>query len=307
MSTSTVFEKPISKVSQLINDTGFYVKPSSGIPSSDIASGVIPNVPVQDIQVDNVSILQNGIAGLKYATSSRYGLTQMAKDTDIKAGIALTYSLQPARQHIATFYGLCKAAGVDMANSSNEVGVYTPEAITAIQKMLGVYEAPWELIKEDTFTNVTEADHTITTDSLGQSFALTDFVMWFETPKQSNYAKKGYYGQIHFYLNDTNNIIAPEPGGWEQQADANAHGFVIVGEQHHGMMIVQAMAQTTYTNSGAIRYRYMTIGNMNMERQSGIFPIYEGLGTHECYIPRVIIKSVTGTGHYKLYGRRRAT
>ena len=209
-------------------------------------------------------------------------------------------------QDEAAFLGLALAAGdTTQINSSNNIGEYTDEAKIKIQKMLGIYQAPYELIKEETFTNATEADYLINTDSNGESFAITDFIMWFETPKQSTYSKKGYYGQIHFYLNDTTNIIAPEPGGWEQQAEAAAHGFVIVGEQHHGMMIVQAMAQTTYTNNGAIRYRYMTLSSMNNERQSGIFPIYEGLGTHECYIPKIIIKSVTGTGHYKLYGRRK--
>lgn len=44
MSTSTVFEKPITKVSQLTNDAGYYVKPASGIPSSDLAVGAMPNI-----------------------------------------------------------------------------------------------------------------------------------------------------------------------------------------------------------------------------------------------------------------------
>lgn len=41
-------------------------------------------------------------------------------------------------QNASTFYGLTKAAGVDMKDSSNAVGTYTPEAKGAIQKMLGV-------------------------------------------------------------------------------------------------------------------------------------------------------------------------
>ena len=38
------------------------------------------------------------------------------------------------------FYGLAKAAGSDMKNSSNAVGTYTPEAKSAIRNMLGVTE-----------------------------------------------------------------------------------------------------------------------------------------------------------------------
>jgi len=39
------------------------------------------------------------------------------------------------------FYGLAKAAGVDMKNSENTVGTYTAEAQAAIQAMLGIVSA----------------------------------------------------------------------------------------------------------------------------------------------------------------------
>ena len=39
-----------------------YTKPAGGIPASDLATGVIPSVPVQDVEVDGVSVLNNGVA-----------------------------------------------------------------------------------------------------------------------------------------------------------------------------------------------------------------------------------------------------
>ena len=186
-------------------------------------------------------------------------------------------------------------------------GTLTNAEQVAIQKMLGIYDPPWELIREDTFTNAEEADHVITLDDNNNSFLLTNVIMWFELPKQTTYAKKGYYGQIHFHIYNSNFNLAPEPGGWEQQADTAAHGFVIVAEQKNGMMLMNSMAQTTYTNSGAMRYRYMTLATQSYEANSGIFLVKDITNTDECYIDQVTIKSVTGTGHYKLYGKRKWT
>lgn len=39
-----------------------YEKPQTGIPASDLASGVIPSVPVQDVQSGGSSIVSNGVA-----------------------------------------------------------------------------------------------------------------------------------------------------------------------------------------------------------------------------------------------------
>lgn len=41
-----------------------YQKPQTGIPASDLASGVIPSVPVQDVQVNGTSVLSNGVANI---------------------------------------------------------------------------------------------------------------------------------------------------------------------------------------------------------------------------------------------------
>lgn len=51
-----------AEVTSTNQSLGTYSKPSGGIPASDIASGVIPNVPVQDVTVGGTSVLNNGIA-----------------------------------------------------------------------------------------------------------------------------------------------------------------------------------------------------------------------------------------------------
>ena len=56
----------------------------------------------------------------------------------IKAGTSDNRQISPMRQHEAVFYGLTKAAGVDMSASSNAIGTYTDEAKAAIQDMLDV-------------------------------------------------------------------------------------------------------------------------------------------------------------------------
>lgn len=124
----------------------------------DIAGMV--DTPVDDVQINGTSIVQGGVANIPIAktgsTDASLGLVRVSADyglsisplgrlntTDpsvaqIKAGTATYRKIGPAHQHIAAFYGLTKAAGVDMASSSNPVGTYTDEAKAAIQSMLDV-------------------------------------------------------------------------------------------------------------------------------------------------------------------------
>ena len=134
---------------------GTYSKPSGGIPASDLAAGVIPDVPVQDVQVNGVSVLSDGVANIPYAASnipglmqpsdglqagsSGYGrmMTKPATSAQIKAGIKIYEPLAPSTQHISAFYGLAKAAGdTTQSSSSNAVGTYTDAAKSAISQML---------------------------------------------------------------------------------------------------------------------------------------------------------------------------
>ena len=117
----------------------------------------IEDIPVQDVQVNNVSVVTNGVANVPIASSntpgvvkiqSGYGLTMFdgiacintASSATIKSGAYSLTPITPNRQHEATFYGLAKAAGEDMSASSNAVGTYTDAAKTAIKNMIGVEE-----------------------------------------------------------------------------------------------------------------------------------------------------------------------
>lgn len=129
-----------------------YTKPADGIPATDLASGIIPSVLVQDVQVNgetvinpqgvaNIPLMGIGIPGVaKLAAWS--GITidngvlniQSAGADSIKGGSSAYYPIVPNNQHISTFYGLAKAAGAFMHQSTNPVGTYTDVAKTAIQK-----------------------------------------------------------------------------------------------------------------------------------------------------------------------------
>lgn len=49
-------------VKEFVEGKGYYIKPQTGIPASDLASGVIPTVPVQDVTVGGTSVVSNGTA-----------------------------------------------------------------------------------------------------------------------------------------------------------------------------------------------------------------------------------------------------
>jgi len=109
----------------------------------------IPEVPVQDVRVNDASIVNDGTANVALGsgltsmvnplTNIQTLVVQSANSTRIKNGTELFYPIAPARQHESTFYGLAKAAGdTSQSVSSNTVGTYTNEAKAAIQSMLDV-------------------------------------------------------------------------------------------------------------------------------------------------------------------------
>ena len=112
-----------------------------------------PSVPVQDVQVNGTSILDaQGVANVPVASTDAFGVLKVggglyrnssmklcvdsASTANIKAGTEYLKPVAPNNQHAAAFYGLAKAAGADMASSSNPVGTYTDAAKSAIQTML---------------------------------------------------------------------------------------------------------------------------------------------------------------------------
>ena len=275
---------------------------------------------INDVQVNGTSVVSNGVANVPVASTSElgavydggsygyYGITvandgrlqvTRAEDSNVKAGTQGYRPIVPYNQHSAAFYGLAKASGdTTQSASSNPVGTYTDDAKVAIQKMLGIYEAPWELIREDTVTNATEADIDITVDGNGQPFELTDVILFFETPKQETASAKGSSGQVFFYHGaGSSNRFYTETGAWTQAENGSAHGVYIFFEQKTPIVKISATGQTTSSNRGALNYRY----SESVEKATGIY--YNNTGT-PLGIIRVLISAVTGTGHYKLYGKR---
>lgn len=267
-----------------------------------------------DVQVNGTSVVTNGVANVPVADSSTLGVVKIgdglridnsiletapASDSAIKAGTNSRSPITPNREHSATFYGLAKCAGdSSQSSSSNAVGVYTDSAKVAIQKMLGIYEAPWELIREDTVTNATEADIVITVDGNGNAFELTDVLLQFETPTQETASAKGYYGITWFYYNSSE-YVALESGAWTQAANASPpKGTVYLIENRNGMILGQSTTQAQGGNASAWRSKY----------QAG-FPLGVGVAipSNPIAFNKINIRSVTGTGHYKLYGKRKWT
>ena len=115
------------------------------------------NAPVEDVQIDETSIVSNGVAGIPRAsynnlgvvkTGNDYGIASLsngritvykADDTQIKSGEGIYRPIVPNNQHESAFYGLAKASGdTTQSASDNAVGTYTDEAKASIQSMLGV-------------------------------------------------------------------------------------------------------------------------------------------------------------------------
>ena len=184
-----------------------------------------------------------------------------------------------------------------MKNSSNAVGTYTDAAKVAIQKMLGIYQAPWELIIEETFTNETSQTKSVTVDSNGQPIALTDAVLLFETPKQNTESAKTSPIVI-YYNNNAKNFVCYVTA-WTQGANTVAHGCFIMVEKHDGLVISKARQNTGSTSVGGSAQYFYQEGFTGSD-QSILFD-------SDFTISKIEIRGVTGTGHYKLYGKRKWT
>ena len=146
-----------------------------GVPSSDEVVG--------DVTVGGNSVVNNGTAEIPILDDyNKYGLPKIGNDdsfttdsngllrirsataSQVKAGTSTYRALAPVLQHASTFYGLAKAAGADMAQSSNAVGTYTDEAKTAIKSMLGVRDGDLSIGTVSTLSPDSSATASITGD-----------------------------------------------------------------------------------------------------------------------------------------------
>lgn len=142
-----------------------------------------------DVQINGTSITSSGVANIPMASNVTMGAILLGDgfstdsttlktkvDTvtadNVKAGASQKKCLTPYQQHRSVFYGLTKAAGVDMAESSNAVGTYTAEAKAAIQTMLGI-EKGIELIETISGTTPTITGQPNTTYQCGEVLTLS--------------------------------------------------------------------------------------------------------------------------------------
>lgn len=272
---------------------------------------------ITDVQVNGTTVVTSGVANVPIAGTSALGVVKPAgmginvnssngelyvgnaSAAQIKAGATNYFPIVPSNQHESTFFGLAKAAGADMASiSDTTVGQYTDAQKIAIQKMLGIYESPWELIREDTVTNATSANIEITVDNNGNTFQLTSAILLFETPKQATQAKKEGYGAYYFYYKNTQSSLAGIGGTWTQAANADANGCSVVVESKDDLVIVTCQSYGASGNFNNTRRGYKE----GFTGQTQSIQVISGF-----YVSSVSISSVTGTGHYKLFGKRKWT
>ena len=133
---------------------GEYINEGTNVEVVSVA-GVLDS-KVDDVQINGTSVINNGVAEIPVSSVTTLGVLKPDNGSlGINANNAgqliirdrpLAYykganpntAVICSSQHIATFYGLTKAAGVDMSSSSNPVGTYTPEAKSAIKQMLSI-------------------------------------------------------------------------------------------------------------------------------------------------------------------------
>lgn len=116
---------------------------------------------VDDVQVNGMSVVQNGVANVPIANSNTFGtvkvdatlgislptggaysgrlLINKATSDNIKDAVNNYKPIVSSNQHESVFYGIAKAAGADMKNATGEtIGVYPEAQKSAIQTMLGI-------------------------------------------------------------------------------------------------------------------------------------------------------------------------
>ena len=173
---------------------------------------------LSDVQINGTSIVENGVANVPVANASTIGAVKInpnngigidsnkdlfinyPTDAQVKNGTANYRPIVPSKQHASAFYGLAKASGdTTQSASSNAVGNYTEDAKVAIQKMLGIYEPPYELLND--FTLEEEGGFDLTADMNGTPYALRNVFIWVMYPANLTTVTTGY-GRYRCFDND---------------------------------------------------------------------------------------------------------
>lgn len=121
----------------------------------EVISGL---APVKDVQVSSVSVVQDGVANIPFASATRPGVVQVAgrgirqllqdsgtylaldnaSNAELKNQNVLYKSPSVNTMHIASYWGLLKAAGIDTVSSTSTVGNPSKEEQEALQRMFGI-------------------------------------------------------------------------------------------------------------------------------------------------------------------------
>lgn len=186
---------------------------ATGPHSFDVMDGDAADAPVQDVQVNGTSILDaQGVANVPIAAPNVVGVVgyavaygigknsqnqlriEKAPSLNIKNGVNNYYPIVPSMQHESTFYGLAKAAGVDMASSSNPVGTYTDAAKASILSMLGVRKYATLIADYTTTEDLSEV--IVDTDINGNPFKLDTCLVYvvFPAAYSNDYISADFYG-----------------------------------------------------------------------------------------------------------------
>ena len=298
LGTNTIWSDADSIDVEYRADTGLFLKQNT----------------VKDVQVNGTSVTTDGVANVPLATNSTNGVLHPQTDrgvsvgstgilsvnsstsNEIKAGVHQYKPITPNRQHESTFYGLAKLAGVDMAQSSNAVGTYTDEAKIAIQKMLGIYEAPWEIIRDDTVTNASASDIEITVDGIGNAFELTDIIVYGILSATDVQAEFGSFGQSEYYYGSSdkdtvlNNTITVNVG--------TTKVFVSVIEQENGLLRKYGTTGAISGNTGS----FLSLLTSNLRGNPVPFIIPD---TKPRIYTKIVLKTITGKLQYRIFGKRK--
>ena len=109
---------------------------------------------ISDVQVAGTSVVNNGVASVPVASDSALGVVAVgggspitiqagrlalntANSSRIKRGSDNAYPIAPNKQNESVFFGLSKAAGVDLADENVTVGTYPDTSKAAINTMIG--------------------------------------------------------------------------------------------------------------------------------------------------------------------------
>lgn len=133
---------PTISVTDITGGHRVTITDATGAHSFDVMNGESGAGAVQDVQVDGVSVLQDGVARVKVGNGLRVGNNneRSIMIADPNQGNIRTRSsshvITPSLQHMSTFYGLAWAAGDTTQAGSTALGQYTESAKSAISEML---------------------------------------------------------------------------------------------------------------------------------------------------------------------------